>query len=284
MSKNVLELKWTDIEEVDKEKTVVFLGIAPIEEHGRHLPIGVDIYETTHWMNNSINKLENVFSDYIFLMMPIIPYGNAYMKGFVGNIHLSQKMLYHLVLDSLAAIAQWGIKNIVIISGHADPKHLIAIEQACEVVNKKYGKIAFSPMGAIFSEKVSVKPSQNTQNMYDKLKEYPDDYHAGWIETSCMLSINEQLVNPNYKEQPSIHIKDQEMMFPRVLIKRIKDYGHIGYPSEATVELGNALNEDMAEKIKICVEAFIQRVNYQQYEHHELYRLPFLKVRKWRWI
>lgn len=279
-----MELRWTDIEELDKEKTVILLGVAPIEEHGRHLPIGVDVYETEHWINNSIDKLEKEFSGYTFLTMLIIPYGNAYMKGFVGNMHLSQKMLYHLVLDSLAAIAQWGIKNIVIISGHADPKHLIGIEQACEVVNKKYGKIAFSPMGAIFSEKVSMKPSKKTQCMYDKLQEYPNDFHAGWIETSCMLSINEQLVNPNYKEQPDIHIKDQEMIFPRAVMKKIKDYGHIGYPREATVELGIALNEDMAERIKICVEAFIQRKNYEQYEHHELYRLPFLKVRKWGWI
>ncbi|WP_315111607.1 creatininase family protein [Clostridium intestinale] len=278
MSVNVLELCWTEIEKLHKEKTVMVIGIAPIEQHGRHLPVGVDIYETEHWIKKSIIKLQERFSYYTFLTMPIIPFGNANMKGFPGNIHISQKLLYNLVLETLSSIAEWDIKNIIVISGHAEPKHLIAIEEACACINKKFKDIAFSPMGAIFSEKVKGK-EKNT--LMDKLKKYSNDFHAGWVETSCMLSINKDLVNENYKSQPDIELQEKEMISPQKVAGKIKKYGHIGYPKEASKELGDALNDDMAEKIKTAVEAFILRENYKQYEHHELYKIPFLRVKIW---
>lgn len=117
--------------------------------------------------------------------------------------------------------------------------------------------------------------------MYKKLRDYPNDFHAGWIETSFMLAIKNQLVKPNYKEQPDIEIKDTEMIFPNIVMEKTKGYGHLGYPKEASSELGKALNEYMIEKIKKCAQAFIYRKHYQQYEHHELYNLPSMRVKKW---
>lgn len=280
MSVNLLELCWTEIQKLNKEKTVIVIGIAPIEQHGRHLPVGVDVYETEHWIKKSIKKLQERFSDYTFLTMPIIPFGNANMKGFPGNIHISQKLLYNLVIETLSSIAQWDINNIIVISGHAEPKHLIAIEEACACINKKFKDIAFDPMGAIFSEEVKVEVEENYA-LIDKLKRYANDFHAGWVETSCMLSINKDLVNENYKSQPDIKLQEKEMIFPKKVAEKIKGYGHIGYPKEASKELGDALKDDMAEKIKTAVEAFILRENYKQYEHHELYKIPFLRVKIW---
>ncbi len=36
------ELNWKQIDELPKEKTVFFLPISPMEEHGPHLPVGTD--------------------------------------------------------------------------------------------------------------------------------------------------------------------------------------------------------------------------------------------------
>lgn len=89
MIQNVMEMNWTDFDKLDKEKTVVFLGFAPIEEHGKHLPLGVDVYETQYWMQEAMKLLDAEFGTYTFLKLPVIPYGHASMKGFPGNIHLS---------------------------------------------------------------------------------------------------------------------------------------------------------------------------------------------------
>ncbi len=280
MSRNIMELCWTQIEELDKEKTVMIIGIAPIEEHGRHLPTGVDVYETKHWIERSISKLENSFPEYTFLTMPMIPFGHGDIRGFVGNIHLSQKLIYQIVLEMLGGIAEWGIKNIGIISGHADPKHLIAIEQACDEINKIYQDISFAPMGAIFSQDnitLDFKDDSN-QLVKEKLCKYPNDFHGGWIETSNMLDICPGLVNDNYGNLPDISINEMEMIQPEIVSSKIKGQGHIGYPKESTMELGQVLNENMAERIKICVEAYLIRKDYKKYSHHKLYNIPALKV------
>ena len=36
------ELNWKQIEDLDKEKTIFFIPISPLEEHGPHLPVGTD--------------------------------------------------------------------------------------------------------------------------------------------------------------------------------------------------------------------------------------------------
>lgn len=224
MSQNIMELCWTEIEQLDKEKAVLIIGISPIEQHGRHLPVGVDLYETNHWMEKTIEKLENSCAEYIFLTMPVIPFGHSDIRGFVGNIHLSQKLIYEIVLEMVEAIAKWGIMNIVIISGHADPKHLIAIEQACEKVNETYEDVAFSPMGAIFSQNnIQLDLDDKNHLMNEKLSQYPNDFHAGWIETSSMLDIHPNVVKDNYVNLPDISINEMEMTLPEMVNSKIKD-------------------------------------------------------------
>lgn len=130
MIMNGMEMNWTDFEKLDGSHALLLIGIAPIEEHGRHLPLGVDIYETQYWIDHAAKQLLNEHPDYQIVKLPMIPYGHAKMEGFPGNIHLSQKMLYALMVETLRNVVQWGIENIVVVSGHVDPRHTIAIEQA----------------------------------------------------------------------------------------------------------------------------------------------------------
>ena len=38
-------LTWNEIKEIDKSGSIVFAVLAPIEEHGWHLPIATDLIE-----------------------------------------------------------------------------------------------------------------------------------------------------------------------------------------------------------------------------------------------
>lgn len=280
MRRNIMEISWTDIEKMDKEKTAVFIGFAPIEEHGRHLPLGVDVYETQYWMEHSINGLEKEFGDFTFLIVPVIPYGHAEMRGFPGNIHLTQKLFYHLVFATLHNVVEWGIKHIIVISGHADPRHTIAIEQACQKIKEENGSVIFAPMGAIFSEMIHFEAEEQDLDIQIKMGRYSSDFHAGWIETSNMLAIRKDLVNSNFKEQPDIEINGRDMINPELVMNKTKGFGHIGYPKEASEELGVKLNESVSEKIRHCTAAYLRREHYEQYEHHRLYMAAALRVKE----
>lgn len=280
MKRNVMEMNWTDFERMDKGKTAVFLGFAPIEEHGRHLPLGVDVYETQYWMDHAIKELEKEYTDFTFLVVPVIPYGHAELKGFPGNLHLSQKLFYDLVLATFQNVIEWGVRNIIVISGHADPKHAIAMEQACDRIREDIGVVVFAPMGAIFSKSISNNLEEQDLQVQTKMQKYQNDFHAGWIETSNMLSIRPDLVNFNFMEQPDIEMFGRDMINPEFVMDKIKEYGHIGFPKEATKELGDALNKSIIQKIKYCVSAYLKRENYEIYEHHQLYQVPALRVKE----
>lgn len=275
---NITKKTWNNL---NMDNSIVLVGIAPIEEHGKHMPLGVDYFFTNRWMNDVANlleenKLNNVYS------LPIIPMGNADIKGFKGNIHVSQKLIYQTIYEILMSICNWGVKNIIVISAHADPKHLIAIEQACEHINKKKGILAFAPMGAIFSgSELNITVNKN-KNVLKMLEKYPNDFHAGWIETSLMLYYNNEMVNERYKSTKDVLITQREMIYPNIIRKRTKDEGHLGYPQHASAILGKHLHEDMVNAIYKATLLFVRREGYEKYMHHFLYKIPFLRAKKMR--
>ena len=44
-------LTWKEIKEINKEKSIVFVVMAPIEEHGWHLPLATDLIEGDRFLN-----------------------------------------------------------------------------------------------------------------------------------------------------------------------------------------------------------------------------------------
>lgn len=273
MSINILDITWEEIELLDKNKAVLFIYFSPIEQHGRHLPVGVDIFQAEYWGKGVIKLLESYYKDYKFINTPCIPFGYGLDYSFPGNMYLDRELIEKLVYKTIENITKWGIKNIVVISGHADPVHLISIEKMCDKINKEYGTCAFSPMGAIFS---GIRPNKITDEIVLNLfKEYPNDFHAGWIETSNMLNIKNELVNDKYNYIKDICVEDKEMMDYKVYKKTLGE-GHFGYPRIAKECIGEKLNKNMINNIFETVSSFIERENYEIFMHHALYYKLFL--------
>lgn len=276
--KNVLQLTWKEIEALPKDKTILFLTFAPIEEHSLHLPLGVDIYLGEAWKDKAIEMITDINPDYHLLTMPPIPFAQGSIKGFPGCIHVSQRTIYRITCEILGNIASWGIKNIIIIASHGEPKHLIAIEEACDKINSKYGICAISPMGAFFSHNELGLDLNFPRQISEQLKNHPNDFHAGWIETSALLDLDEKLVKKEFSSLPDIDVKEKEMIFPSKVNKKIAGFGHIGCPRFATKEFGKLLNSNSSEFIYKVTLAFATRQDYQKYQHHSLYKIPFLRT------
>lgn len=270
----ITDISWEELDAIDRQSAVVFLSIAPIEEHGKHLPLGVDLFLTEKWQADTIKCIESAKENIQCITFPAIPFGYAELRGFNGNFHIDIKTLKKIVLISLNNIVKWGFKNIVVLSGHADPLHLIAIECCCDAINKKHGEIVIAPMGALFSasEKENMQNEEDPQ-VANMIASFPNDFHAGWIETSAMLDINAQLVKKNYSEMPDVLVFPQDMLNSAYISKKTKGYGHFGYPGKASKDMGTILNNDMAENLYHIVMQFINRENYMQYKHHSLHNL-----------
>jgi len=272
-----MEMTWKEIESLPKDKTVLLVTLAPIEEHGLHLPLGVDIMEGKKWEGDCLRKLVDKYPGHTFLSMPAIPIAHGCIGQYPGNLHFRQRTVRTVVEECLRNFVRWGIRHIVVIASHGNPKFQIAVEEACQKINRRHGVCAFSPLGAFFSYKELKMDLRFPEGMRVQLEAYPNDFHAGWVETSMMLDIDDGMVG-DYRNQPDTDIQDKEMMFPGRVEKKIAGLGHIGSPKRAEISLGKEINDHMAGFLTGAITAFLERRGFEKFQHHFLFRIPFLRT------
>ena len=273
MMRDLSLLTWAEVNELDKSRCMVFAVLAPIEEHGLHLPLATDIIEGEHWSKGAMARLEEKLGTECFYLPPF-PVASASVNEFFGSVHFPMSTtcdVAYAVMDSLCSM---GFMNIVIIASHADPEHQIAVEKAVRKINRKHGLCAIAPMGQIF---IGVS-TERTQRLESFEKTHENDYHAGWVETSAMLDIDPQLVRAGYEKLPSRTITDREMISKKRQLAAMGGYGHIGEPQYATNELGKDLNESCIASVCDAAERFYFRKGYEKYQHYPLYDILPLHI------
>lgn len=271
--KDLSFMTWKEIGEVNKEKAIAFIVMAPIEEHGLCLPLATDLIEGQAWSKGAMEWLEKNYGlDCYFL--PTFPIAAASVNEFYGSIHFSMKTTYEVAYEILESIRCMGFRHIVLIASHADPDHQLAVTKAVRKVNRKNNICAIAPMGAIFMGAGLEQPKE----IRSMEKEHGNDFHAGWIETSSLLSINKKHVRQGYKDLPDSNISDREMIFKKKQLKAMGKYGHIGFPRLASEELGNLLNKNCVESICEAVVNFYRREGYKKYDDYFLYKILPLHI------
>jgi creatinine amidohydrolase len=201
--------------------------------------------------------------------LPYFPIAAASVNEFYGSIHFSMKTTYDVTYGILESVRCMGFENIVVIASHADPQHQIAVEKAVRKINRKHGVCSFAPMGQIFMGE-GVKAPEELENFE---RDHANDFHAGWIETSSMLAISNNLVRDSYKEVPDSDITDRDMIFKKNQIRAMGLHGHLGAPRLASKELGDMLNENCIASIADAVIKFYKRDGCEQYGNYALYKI-----------
>ncbi|MCR4989605.1 MAG: creatininase family protein [Lachnospiraceae bacterium] len=276
--KDLSLMTWKEIKEVNKKDSVVFVVMAPIEEHGWCLPLATDIIEGENWSRGAMEMIEKN-SRIKCYYLPTFPVAAASVNTFYGSVHFSMRTTFEVAYEILDSVRHMGFESIVIIASHADPDHQIAVIKAVRKINRKYGICAIAPMGSIF-EGTGVEPTEDIKELE---KDYSNDFHAGWIETSSMLDIDDNNVRSGFNKLPDSNITDKDMISKRKQLAAMGEYGHIGLPRIATKEIGHDLNRNCIESISEAVIKFYNRAEYKKYDNYFLYKiLPlhigFLKI------
>lgn len=261
-------MTWKEIKEIDKEKSIVFAVMAPIEEHGWHLPISTDLLEGEYWSRNAAKIVERKLNTEC-CYLPTFPIAAASVNEFYGSIHFSMKTTYEVAYGIMESLCCMGFRHVILIASHADPDHQIAVEKAVRKINRKYGISALAPMGQIFMGE-GVKSSKELESFET---EHADDFHAGWIETSSLLAMDESYVREGYKTLPDSKISDRDMISKKKQLKAMGKYGYLGCPRLASKELGDELNRNCSESIADAVTRFYKRDGYQKYTDYFLYKI-----------
>ena len=110
-------------------RALVILPVGVVEEHGAHLPLGLDSFAAEVYAEAVAPHLEE--KGYEVLVAPTLSYGVARAAiDFPGTLSLEPETLKLLVVDIGRSLARHGLDRLVILNGHRDLGHMKALEAA----------------------------------------------------------------------------------------------------------------------------------------------------------
>lgn len=243
------KMTWEEIDALDRQKTIVFLPLSPIEEHGPHLPAGTDFFAATDIVRLCIPMVLESDPSLNCLLHPGIPLGCAGItRDFPGTISLRGSTLVDVIVDIAASFARHGFRYLIIVNNHFDIYQIKAISVAVQKIRRKYKMAVYEPLGTSFfasQPEPAVQPGEENDINLDQ------EAHAEFEETSFILYRHPDLLKTDWQNLPPVHIDltKQYLLGRWTLRKMGADRGYVGTPSRANPEYGKAYLEAQAGKV-----------------------------------
>jgi len=214
------------------ETRTVILPIGAIEEHGPHLPLGTDAF-------HALEVVRRVAKRHPVVVAAPLYYGMCRStREHPGTVSISGDTLRALLKDLGREFYRQGLRNLVVVSGHAGGTHMAAVTEAGEALLEEFPdlRVAVVNILDLLREVLTSRPD---------LIKTPGDSHAGEVETALMLAAYPRLVQGSAPaEWPA---------FPKYLLVRDKRRywpgGVWGDPSQATAAQGEAILEAEAQRL-----------------------------------
>ncbi|MFT6932005.1 MAG: creatinine amidohydrolase [Paracoccaceae bacterium] len=215
---------------------IAVLPIAAIEQHGPHLPVGVDAVIAEEMVKRCVQARPDS-SKTVFLPLQEICKSNEHI-AFPGTLTLDWDVAVRAWIQIGQSVARAGVKKLVIITSHGGnvpPMEIAARElrqtNGMAVVTTSWGRLG--------------RGSQ----IYDRGEGPMVDIHGGLGETSLMLALRPDLVDMTYAEdfqssqtalrQGSVklgyHMADANMAW---LSHDLNPKGTVGNASAGSADLG----------------------------------------------
>jgi len=227
-----------EFEEGLKCTQTVFIPFGSVEEHGSHLPLSTDTIQAYEVGKKAAQQIP-------LFVAPPIHYGSCRSTScHPGTISITTATLKALMKDIVRSLYAQGMRNIIVLTGHAGGSHRMALQDAGEELLPEIPDI-----------RIAVVTEYELASREGKgIIETEGDAHAGEIETSRIMHTHPQLVKgAGEREFPS---------FPTgILVRNKRKYwpnGVWGDPTRATAEKGECLEELVVKKIVKLVTAIEQ--------------------------
>ncbi|WP_051663396.1 creatininase family protein [Alicyclobacillus macrosporangiidus] len=178
-----IELTRKKIAEIAGESLFV-LPVAATEQHGPHLPVGVDTFTVTAIAESACRLAGDSRS---VVLAPTLPFGNSHYHFDHGPaMSLSISTFQRVLYDLLDSACRCGFKRLFILNGHGGNDECIRIAVR-EVVMSHDVAAAAASYWTIAEERLT------KEGLVPQSGNLPG--HAGEFETSIMLCLHPELVD-----------------------------------------------------------------------------------------
>ncbi|MDD3293856.1 MAG: creatininase family protein [Geobacteraceae bacterium] len=226
---NIEHMTMGEFEEGLKKTRSVLIPFGSVEEHGYHLPLSTDTIQA-YEVGKATAKLIPLF------LAPPVHYGYCRSTScHPGTISITTSTLKCIMRDIVRSLYRQGLRNFIILTGHAGGSHTMALQDAGEEL---IFELEDCRLAVITEYDLAYEEGKG-------LIETKGDAHAGEIETSRILFLYPELVKGKGKRE-----------FPRfpkgILVRDKRKYwenGVWGDPEKATANKGKLIHELVVSKL-----------------------------------
>lgn len=193
---------------LDRTRTVVAVTCSPLEVHGPHLPTLADVGEAEGLFARAFQRLLDRHPELVVVRLPPL-FTAADVLPHVGSLRFSPSVVSAVLEELGTTLARQGFRHVWVGNFHAGPRHILAIERACDRVNRRHDARMISVFSLLARR---IAPSGDLSERLggvgglsrDDLK---GDQHAGLVETSLLLRLHGALVDPAFTELPAASVE-----------------------------------------------------------------------------
>ena len=266
---HVAQLNTEQIRALDRAKTVVLLPGSILEQHGPYLPSFTDGYANERLTQEVANAIVERPGWHV-LIFPTIPlgFGGANEIGrkysFPGSYTVRAATLRAVFMDLATELGEQGFRWIFVIHVHGAPIHNRMLDQAGDYFRDVYHGHMVNLFGLIGPVRLgSLAESGLTEQAKN---EDGFSVHAGLVETSRMLFLRPDLVNPAVFGAPSFTGKDMDDL---VRIAKLEKWpGYFGAPRHATASVGARMWMSLSSAYRELAMKILDGQDYGQVQRH----------------
>lgn len=237
-------LTWAEMNEAIEMQKVVILPTGSTEQHGRHLPLDVDVF-----LAESVCLAAGQRAPEKILVLPPIAYGlNMHHIDFPGTIHIEPEVFIAFCLNITKSVAYHGFKKILLVNGHGSNGPLINLIARKTVLetDSLCAALSYFPLA---------------REAFESVRDTEVQAHADEFETSLYLHLAPERVQMD-KAQADDDVRGEFLTSDSTTAVNFNDYwgrwtalGVHGDPTTATAEKGRVIFEAAVEGlVKLVAE------------------------------
>lgn len=225
---------------------VAVLPLGATEQHGDHLPTGVDTLLTEAVLDRALRLLPHGAP---VLALPILSVTKSNEHAaWPGVLALSAGTLMSVLHDMAASVAQAGVRRLVLLNGHGGNGALL--EVAARDIRAAHGLVTAHASWFAFAD-LAPWPAEALAH----------DLHAGDLETSAMLAVRPDLVDMGRAQAGRVAPLGEGFglsgpLRPGWLVPDLAPGGVMGDATAATAAKGQALVDSAARGLARALAAF----------------------------
>ncbi|MBU0725351.1 MAG: creatininase family protein [Alphaproteobacteria bacterium] len=248
------DLTTVEIAALDRDRTILILPMAAIEQHGPHLPLCVDADLNAGIVERALGRLQ---ASLPILVLPLIEIGKSNEhQGFPGTLTVSAETLIRQCTEIAESVARAGFRKLVLFNSHGGQPQIMDIIAVDLRVRLEMLVVAANWYDFGLPAEIPPELRAEMPEGFFPADELAHGIHGGAVETSMMLHLEPHKVRLDRLGNFTSRMSELAQTHPLVaqtgfawMTQDLHYAGALGDATLADARKGRMIVEHAAEKL-----------------------------------